>query len=362
MIYRVIGVMSGSSLDGLDIAFVELEEASGRWSFQIVHAECTPYSDEWIHKLQEAIHLSARDYMLLHTEYGHYIGKQVQSFIDKYSLAYKVALIASHGHTTFHLPPQMTAQLGDGAAITAETGLPVVSDLRAVDVALGGQGAPMVPVGEQLLWPRTSLFLNIGGIANLSINGADTYVAYDVCPANRVLNMLAALKGKNYDEEGRLAAAGKVNAELLSKLNALPFYSAPYPKSLANDFGTDVTYPFMLASGLSAEDMLCTYVEHVAFQVAKEVETHLHHLNDPAPQILVTGGGAFNTFLIERLKDHLHPMRVQVDCPDEWIIQYKEALIMGILGVLRWREECTALSSVTGARRDSIGGALWISN
>ena len=360
MVYRVIGVMSGSSLDGLDIAFVELEETAGRWQFQILQAECMPYSNEWTSKLKNAIHLSAKDYMLLHAEYGHYIGKAVQTFIDKHELTYKVALIASHGHTTFHMPPRMTAQIGDGAAISAETGLPVVSDLRAVDVALGGQGAPMVPVGEQLLWPNTSLFLNIGGIANISIKGT-SYIAYDVCPANRVLNLLASRLGNAYDAGGQFAAKGQLNEALLEKLNALSYYQQAYPKSLANDFGTDVIYPMLLASGLSTEDLLRTYTEHIAIQIAGEVEKHLTDITDANPSLLVTGGGALNTFLIERLQHHLDAVRVQVDCPDENIIQFKEALIMGMLGVLRWREETTALSSVTGASRDSIGGSLWIS-
>ncbi|MFZ9300152.1 MAG: anhydro-N-acetylmuramic acid kinase [Chitinophagaceae bacterium] len=361
MVYRVMGIMSGSSLDGLDIAFIELEELSGRWSFHILQAECAPYSDEWSNKLRNAVHLSARDYLLLHTEYGHYIGMQVKEFMAKHALDFQVSLIASHGHTTFHMPPLMTGQIGDGAAIAAETGLPVVSDLRAVDVALGGQGAPIVPIGEKLLWPSTSMFLNIGGIANISINGADNYLAYDICPANRVLNMLALLNGKEFDDNGQMAATGQVNERLLAQLNALPFYAQSYPKSLANDFGTDVVYPLVLASGLSVEDMLCTYTEHIAVQVAHEVENHLQQVNEIAPQILVTGGGALNNFLIDRLQYHLEAMRVKVDRPDEQIIQYKEALIMGMLGVLRWREETTALSSVTGATRDSVGGALWIS-
>lgn len=361
MVYRVIGTMSGSSLDGLDIAFIELEESSGKWTFEIVHAECAAYSGDWSKKLKDAIHLSAREYMLLHGEYGHYIGKQINEFIGKYDLDYKVSLITSHGHTTFHLPPHMTGQIGEGAAIAAETGLPVVSDLRAVDVALGGQGAPIVPIGERLLWPTTSLFLNIGGIANISINAGDQYLAYDVCPANRVLNMLALLIGKEFDENGRLAASGQINEQLLAQLNALPYYAQTNPKSLANDFGTDVVYPIMLASGLSVENMLCTYVEHISVQIANEVEKQIHLLTDSTPEILVTGGGALNDFLIERLQHHLEPLRVQVVRPDEKIIQFKEALIMGILGVLRWREEPTVLSSVTGASRDSIGGALWIS-
>ncbi|HSF46074.1 MAG TPA: anhydro-N-acetylmuramic acid kinase, partial [Chitinophagaceae bacterium] len=191
MIYRVIGIMSGSSLDGLDIAFVQFDEQSGNWTYEILEAQCFPYTEEWVEKLRCAVDLSARDYMLLDAAYGHYIGQQVNTFIEQYGLQYKVALISSHGHTSFHMPPMMTGQLGHGAAIAAETGLPVVTDLRAVDVALGGQGAPIVPMGEKLLWKDFELFLNIGGIANLSVN-ASHYLAYDVCAANRVMNMLAA--------------------------------------------------------------------------------------------------------------------------------------------------------------------------
>lgn len=361
MVYKVIGIMSGSSLDGLDIAYVELEESFGKWRFSVLQAACMPYSPEWEGRLRNATNLTARDYLLLDAEYGHYIGQQVNTFMQHHELAYKVSLIASHGHTTFHLPPFMTAQLGSGAAISTETGLPVVSDLRTIDVALGGQGAPMVPIGERLLWPEVPLFLNIGGIANISINGPSAYLAYDVCPANRVLNLLSELRGKSFDENGSIAAAGKVDHTLLDELNSLSYYGQPYPKSLSNDFGTEVVYPMLMASGLTVEDMLRTYTEHIAVQVATEVERHLSGLTIAAPQLLVTGGGALNTLLLERLKTHLEPMRVQVDRPDVEIVQYKEALIMGILGVLRWREETTAIASVTGARRDSIGGALWIS-
>lgn len=351
--------MSGSSLDGLDIAFVELEESFGKWTFTILEAECIPYPLEWEQKLRNTTLLTARDYLLLDADYGHYIGKAVSSFIDRHQLGYKVALIASHGHTTFHLPPRMTAQIGSGAAISAETGVPVVSDLRAVDVALGGQGAPMVPIGEQLLWPDIPMFLNIGGIANLSVNTAAGYLAYDVCSANRMLNRLAMQNGKAYDEGGRMAAAGKINEKILAGLNDLPYYTKPYPKSLDNAFGDDVVYPLLISDGHSStEDMLATYTEHIAIQIASEVEKHLADIS--ATSIMVTGGGALNDFLLSRLEEHLSPVRVQVERPDQMIVQYKEALVMALLGVLRWREETTALSSVTGATRDSIGGALWI--
>jgi anhydro-N-acetylmuramic acid kinase len=361
MIYRVIGIMSGSSLDGLDIAFVQFDEQSGKWDFEILEAECLPYSPDWANKLKTAVDLSARDYMLLDAEYGHYIGKQIMDFIAKHQLHYKVALISSHGHTSFHIPPRMTGQIGHGSAIAAETGLPVVTDLRAVDVALGGQGAPIVPMGEKLLWRDTEMFLNIGGIANLSLNGS-RYLAYDICPANRVLNMLAATQGLDYDKDGALAASGSVDEQLLTKLNALEYYQRPYPKSLANDFGTDTIFPILIQSGLSNNDLLATYTEHIASQVSTAVEKHLAEIGSPMPKMMVTGGGAFNDHLMERLRAHLEPMRVISERPDAKLVNYKEALIMGLLGVLRWREDLTTLASVTGASRDSIGGALWISS
>ena len=193
MVYRVIGLMSGSSLDGLDIAFVEFQENAGKWGYEIKAAECYSYTEEWVNKLKNAISLNGMDYQLLHTDFGHYIGKQINKFIEEKKLHYQVALIASHGHTTFHVPAKkMTAQLGDGAAIAAVTQLPVVADLRALDVALGGQGAPIVPIGEKLLLGGYDYFLNLGGIANISHNADPStgsgYIAFDVCPANRVLN------------------------------------------------------------------------------------------------------------------------------------------------------------------------------
>jgi anhydro-N-acetylmuramic acid kinase len=190
--------MSGSSLDGLDIAFIEFEESGGKWNFEIVNAECNPYSGEWRENLRNATNLSAYDYMLLHTAYGRYLGEQVNTFIDQYNLHHRVQLVASHGHTTFHAPAlRMTAQLGDGAAIAAATNINVVSDLRSMDVAFGGQGAPIVPIGEKLLFKEYNCFLNIGGIANLSYNSKDGYIAFDVCTANRILNMLAQTEEKN---------------------------------------------------------------------------------------------------------------------------------------------------------------------
>ena len=354
--------MSGSSLDGLDIAFVEFVETGGQWTYEIIHTGCTGYSNEWTEKLKNAVSLTALEYQLLHTAYGHYIGKQVNAFIEKYALEHKVNLVGCHGHTTFHLPQQqMTAQLGDGAAIAAETGLHVVSDLRSLDIALGGQGAPIVPIGEKLLFAGYDYFLNVGGIANISINENGKYIAYDICAANRVLNMLAAENGLAYDEGGRLAAAGKVNETLLAQLNKLDYYGRPYPKSLANSFGVDVIYPVIKAAGISVEDGLRTYTEHIAGQVRNAVDHGQQTINDQVgKKILVTGGGALNVFLIERIKKILAPLNVEVVVPDEKTVQYKEALIMALIAILRWREEENVLNSVTGASRGSVGGALWL--
>lgn len=361
MVYRAIGIMSGSSLDGLDIAFAEFQEQAGKWSYEILEADCYPYPDEWLTRLKEAVHFSAKDYQLLHSAYGHYTGQQVNKFIHKHKLEYKVAVIVSHGHTTFHIPQKkMTAQLGNGAAIAAETGLPVVTDLRAVDVAFGGQGAPIVPIGEKLLLSGYDYFLNIGGITNISVAGEPPSGGwgFDICPANRVLNMLANEAGMEYDNNGRMAASGNINALLLEKLNELDYYKKSYPKSLANDFGTDVVYPLIKSAGLSIPDALRTYAEHIVIQVSNAIR-FFSSPSGEGGKLLVTGGGAFNTFLINRLKEQLLKLNINVIVPDDRLVNYKEALIMAFIGVLRWRQEYNVLSSVTGAVRDSIGGALW---
>ena len=363
MVYNVIGAMSGSSLDGLDIVFAQLTEIRGQWTFEIKAADTLPYNADWTERLTNATRIPAADYLVLHSAYGRYTGEQITAFIDRHNLHHQVHFIASHGHTTFHIPGQhTTAQLGDGAAIAATTGLPVISDLRAMDVALGGQGAPIVPVGEKLLFPDFQYWLNIGGIANISATAGADRIAFDICPANRVLNALAQQLGHEYDAAGAIAATGTVQAGLLSTLNKLPYYAQPYPKSLANTFGTDTILPLLAASGASLPDQLCTYTEHIALQIAQSLEP-LHLTADAAHapfNMLVTGGGAFNTFLLERIDVHVSPFRVDIVVPDAQTVKFKEALIMALIGALRWRQEENVLASVTGASRDSVGGALWL--
>ncbi len=360
MVYRAIGLMSGSSLDGLDIAFTEFHENGGKWTFHILEAECYDYPEEWTERLRNATSLSALDYQLLHAEYGHYLGEQVNRFIHEKNLHYKVALISSHGHTTFHHPEKkMTAQLGDGAAIAAEARLPVISDLRAMDVAFGGQGAPIVPIGERVLLSQYHYFLNIGGIANVSANVKE-YIAFDVCAANRVLNILAKDLAKDYDAGGELASKGKIDQELLDKLNSLDYYSKPWPKSLANEFGTETVMDIIRERGLDPHDSLRTYAEHIALQVKNAVARLRAGHSEENQEMLVTGGGAYNSFLMKRLKMLLGELGVAVMVPDEKLIEFKEAMIMAFIGVLRWREEYNVLSSVTGSKRNSVGGALWL--
>lgn len=362
MVYKAIGLMSGSSLDGLDIVLATFHENGGKWNYEIIEADCYGYSPEWTNRLRDAGNLSALEYQLLHTDYGHYLGQQVTKFISQKKLDYQVALVASHGHTVFHLPARkMTAQLGDGAAIAAETRLPVVSDLRALDVAFGGQGAPIVPIGEKLLFSEYNFFLNLGGIANVSAASEAGYIAFDVCPTNRVLNMLANDAVKEYDDEGRIAASGKIDTTLLTELNVLEYYKLEYPKSLANDFGTEIVYPMIKNAGIRTDNALRTYTEHIVIQIRNAI-SNLNHLKQKSQtsRMLVTGGGAFNTFLVERLREQLRSLNIEVVVPEEKIIKYKEALIMALMGVLRWREKTNVFSSVTGAERDSVGGALWM--
>ncbi len=375
MLYSAIGLMSGSSMDGLDIVFVHLHANAGKWNYEIKQKACYPYSTEWMEKLKSAIRLSAPEYLSLHAAFGHYLGREVNRFIEEYQLQYQVQLISSHGHTVFHNPSQkMTAQLGDGAAIAAETGINTISDLRSMDIALGGQGAPIVPIGEKLLLEEYPFFLNLGGIANISAHiqspGAaektslypHEFIAFDICPANRILNMLAAERAKAFDRGGEMAAAGKTNQALLTKLNGFEYYKKTFPKSLDNAFGVSELFPIIAATQDSIENKLNTYVEHICYQIGHSVNKLVRNMaaRADAKKILVCGGGAHNLFLVSRLTAVLDALEVRVVIPEPTLVDFKEALIMAFIGVLRWREENNVLASVTGAKRNSIGGAVWI--
>jgi anhydro-N-acetylmuramic acid kinase len=360
MQYNVIGLMSGSSLDGLDITFVHFEENAGRWQYEIRESACIPYTHEWKKTLSAINGISAKEYLLIHSAYGRWLGNCVNDFMEEKGLAYQVQLIASHGHTAFHLPTrQMTAQLGSGAFIAAVTGIRTITDLRSVDIALGGQGAPIVPIGEKLLFPGFDLFLNIGGIANLSASG-ENMTGFDICPANRILNLLSSDTAKGYDENGMLASAGRVDENLLRQLNGFDYYQLPYPKSLSNEFGLNEIYPVIEQAGLSTQDALRTYVQHITDQISNAVLLVKKEISGKENmRLLITGGGAHNLFLVEKLRDAASSLGIECIIPDENLVDFKEALIVALMGALRWREDINVLQSVTGASKDSINGAVW---
>jgi anhydro-N-acetylmuramic acid kinase len=360
MQYNVIGLMSGSSLDGLDIAFVHLEETAGKWQFDLAETACIPYPDDWREKLSALTRLTAKDYLLMHSSYGHYLGNCVNDFLEEKSLAFQVQLVASHGHTAFHIPSShMTAQLGDGAAIAAVTGIRTITDFRSVDVALGGQGAPIVPIGEKLLFPEYDFFLNIGGIANLSSN-LGKFVGFDICPANRILNLLAGDTEKGFDENGRLASEGSINDQLLRRLNEFSYYNLPYPKSLSNEFGLEEIYPAIEELGISQRDALRTYVQHIVVQVKRGIASVINETEEDGHfRLLITGGGAHNRFLVECIRSELSSLGIECVIPSVKLIDYKEALVIALMGALRWREDINVMHSVTGASKDSINGAVW---
>lgn len=362
MVYNVIGLMSGSSLDGLDICYSQFEEVRGKWSAQIIHAECIPYTEEWKRNLHEAALQNVPYFLRLHTAYGRYLGEMVQSFMDRHELAHKVHFIASHGHTAWHEPQAKTTfQLGDGATIAAVTGLPVISDLRAMDVALGGQGAPIVPIGDKLLFTDYDLLLNLGGIANITIRKTgEPEIAFDICVANQALNALAQRVGKEYDEEGRLAASGKLIEQELIRLSDAEYYRHKGPKSLSNEQAIGFVAEFVQNDGYSIEDRLHTLVHLIAGHIERSIEMYLDENTGRQQKMLVTGGGAFNTFLIQLLREKLASKGIEIEIPANEIVMYKEALVMSLIGILRWREEANTLQEVTGASRSSIGGAYWM--
>ncbi len=342
--------MSGTSLDGIDVAYCRFEPSGHKFLYNIIKASTYKYPETWKKKLSEAASLSALDFSLLHIEYGVFLGKTVKKFISKNNL--KPDFICSHGHTIFHQPDKkLTVQIGSGAAIAAETGFTTICDFRTTDVAFGGQGAPLVPIGDEILFSDFDICLNIGGFANLSYKKKNKRIAFDVCPANIILNHLSGKIGLDYDPCGQNTRKGKILPELLKQLNRLEFYRLKPPKSLGREWVENKVIPTLEGyQDLPVNDVLRTVTEHIANQIADAVH------KTKAKNVLVTGGGAFNTFLLERIKKSC---KTEIVLPDKEIINYKEALIFAFLGVLRIRNENNCLKSVTGAKKDNCGGSVY---
>lgn len=345
--YKVIGLMSGTSLDGLDLVAVEFQQNSEKWNFRIMEAETVTYSAEWENRLRNSTELSGEKLIQLHTDYGRFLGTEINRFIK--NSGFVPEIIASHGHTVFHQPENhFTFQAGSGANIAAETGITTVADFRTGDVALGGQGAPLVPVGDGLLFGKYESCLNLGGFANISFEKDGKRVAFDICPVNFVLNDLARKLGKPFDQNGESGRNGTIDNQLLEKLNQLDFYKQLPPKSLGKEWMDIQFFPVIEASDLSVQNKLRTVYEHIALQISKAVPAN--------GKILITGGGAFNTFLIQLIKKHT-PAEVVI--PENTIVDYKEALIFAFLGLLKMGDKTNCLASVTGAKRDSSSGVVF---
>ena len=344
--YFAIGLMSGTSLDGLDICYAKFQNITN-WEFEILKTETIPYSLEWKNRLQNAILLSAEDLLALDKEYGFYLGEKTQEFISKNNIA-DLDFIASHGHTVFHQPQRkFTLQIGDGRAIKLTTKKPVIYDFRSQDVLMGGNGAPLVPIGDELLFSQYDACLNLGGFSNISLQKNHQRIAFDISPVNVVLNYFAEKLGKNYDENGDFARNGAINFKILEELNTLTFYQKPAPKSLGVEFVNSEIFP--LLKDEIPENIIATFTEHIAEQIAKVFN------DNQLKTVLVTGGGTFNTYLLEKIREK---SQTELIVPDENIINFKEALIFAFMGVLRLRNEVNVLCSATGSSENHCSGIL----
>lgn len=344
-----LGLMSGTSLDGLDLCMADFTLRNGKWSYNIICADSVTYPREIKKALATAQSMSALEYARLHSDYGIYLGVQVKSFMDSHKV--RPQLVSSHGHTIFHQPSiRLTSQIGSGAGIAAGCGVPVVCDFRTTDVALHGQGAPLVPVGDRYLFGDYDYCLNLGGFSNISSEHSDgSRRAYDITAVNYVLNHYTRQVGEEFDKDGLRARRGKVHETVLDALNQLPFYRQEGPRSLGREWVEEQVFPLIDSFGLTLEDVLATYCEHIAVQTS-------YHIN-PGARVLVTGGGAFNKFLMERMA--ARASLVHYIIPEELTVNFKEALIFAFLGVLYVCDIPSCLSSVTGSLHDNIGGALY---
>jgi anhydro-N-acetylmuramic acid kinase len=349
--YNIVGVMSGTSLDGIDIihtSFV-LEDY---WKFKIHHTETVKYSNKWKAILSQLVSKSLNDLEKIDVLYSEYLASKILDFIQKYNIE-NLDFIASHGHTALHQPEKrLTYQIGNRQELADNLKEKIICDFRVEDVELGGQGAPLVPIGDKLLFYDYDYCLNLGGFANISYDSNNQRIAFDICPVNIVLNHYVSRLSLDYDDKGHLAKTGEINTALLSELNALNFYKEAPPKSLGLEWVKENCFPIIESYNLNVENILRTFIEHIAIQISKV-------LDDADAKVLVTGGGVYNEFLLDRIKNFT---RASIVLPSSEIIEFKEALVFGLLGVLKERNEINCLKSVTGATEDHSSGKILIPN
>ena len=348
-IVHAIGLMSGTSLDGLDIIYVQFDIESN-YRFKIICSETVSYSELWKEKLQSAIGFERQYLNELDIEYGAFLGKKTKEFIDENRIE-DLNFIASHGHTVFHQPENgITLQIGNGQMIANKTNAKVVCDFRTQDVHLGGQGAPLVPIGDRLLFSEYDACVNLGGFANISYEQKGARIAFDISPVNIVLNHFSKKLGYEYDDKGILTSKGSIDKALLDKLNNLDYYKGEPPKSLGLEWVKEYIYPALDRVELEV-DVMRTFTEHVAMQIASVIQNF--------QKVLFTGGGVFNDFLLDRIK---HYTKAEIVIPSTQIIDYKEALIFALLGLLKTQNKINCLSSVTGAKKNHSSGVIFTSN
>jgi anhydro-N-acetylmuramic acid kinase len=348
--YNVLAIMSGTSLDGVDLAYIYFTYTN-KWQFDVIHAETVPYTDNWVNKLKDAVTLNNKMLYELNSEYTALLANVINDFIKRNAVT-SLDFIASHGHTVLHQPENgITLQIGNIPQIARLVNKTVVCDFRIQDVEMGGQGAPLVPIGDRILFSECECCLNLGGFSNISFEEDGERIAFDICPVNTVLNYYAGRLGKNFDQGGNIAKSGRVINELLDELNNFDFYKMPYPKSLGFEFVKSVVFPVIDKYDLQVNDILCTFSEHIAGQIANVI-------NDTGKKsVLITGGGAYNTFITELLQHKLKFATITI--PDDNTIQFKEAIIFGLLGVLKIRDEINVLCSVTGAAKNHSSGKIY---
>ena len=351
--YNVIGVMSGTSLDGIDLAHIKFHLEKNKWSFEILENETIGYSQDWINHLKLAVDYPENELQKLNREYTKLLASIISSFVEEHKIE-NLDAVCSHGHTILHQPQNgLTLQIGNLPEIATLTHQTVVCDFRVQDVKLGGQGAPLVPIGDRILFSDYDYCMNLGGFSNVSFEQNEERIAFDISPVNTVLNFYANRLGLNYDDKGKISRTGKVNENLLTKLNALDFYQQKFPKSLGFEFVKGIVLPIIEKYEIPIEDKLRTFTEHIAFQTALALDC----FETRNGSILITGGGAYNNFLLERIQTHLPEMKIII--PSSEILEFKEALIFALLGVLKLRGEINVLSSVTGAKKDHSSGEIY---
>jgi anhydro-N-acetylmuramic acid kinase len=348
--YNVIGVMSGTSLDGVDLAHIQFQIKDSKWAFEILECETISYDSNWITALKTAVDYSENQLLELNKNYTQLLASIIADFIKKHALE-NLDAACSHGHTILHQPQNgFTLQIGNLPEIAKLTQQKVVCDFRVQDVQLGGQGAPLVPIGDRILFSEYDYCMNLGGFSNVSFEENNNRIAFDISAVNTVLNFYANQLGLDYDDKGQISRTGNCNVNLLNELNALDFYQKKHPKSLGFEFVKEVILPLMERYPISIEDKLHTYTEHIAIQIALA-------LPKKKGSMLTTGGGAYNDFLIGKIQFHLPEMDIII--PSKKILEFKEALIFALLGILKMRDEVNALQSVTGAKYDHSSGVIY---